>query len=364
MGIQFDSEIRVLVTTNTDSAGVVDGDNLTQDNTTELLISKGSLQFNQELSEQFIDTSNYYEPTNISTKALKTLPVGTGSFTTLFNTGTKGPFDYILWNSLVNDSGYPGNSWILNSGYNKLKLYRNSQNIKPFGVIIFTKDLYYTLNSCRITSCSISMSLDGLIYVTWNFDYLISSIVKGPEPASFAPDFPFAIWFLNGKPISATKTLYKNFNYSSGKFVKLGIASAGESTPRGYVASTGLSLDINNTINYVEDKGIDSTTLYPIYASTSEYAVSGAFTAYVREIGTQVNTLISNIKQEAASTDNRPLHKIFIEVFNGSIKLADIILDGVTITSTTDVGSVLSENFNFKLVNSEFTENCSIKFYA
>lgn len=369
MGIQITKQAKVLVTSSVTEINT-DQLNLTADNTSEILVLSGSISFSQDLSEEFIDPSNYLDTTeNINIKTYKRQSMGSGSLSCLLssNPSTKYPLEFRLWNGLVSAATFPGDRWTSTNEYSELKLLREVPSVNVFGVIIILNEIVYKFNRCRITGANISLGIEELASVSWTFDFETYEVLGKAQEYNL-PALQFGIFIAGNSSLELyyKKAIFGNSGQrtSSGRFVKLGVSRAGEAAPRGYLASTGVNIALANALEYLDNKDLDSGVNIPIFAGAKSFTCSGTFSAYMREHGSYVNSLVQEVIDSASDFYKNPVYKLFIEVYNGPSKVVDIILDGVSLTVSNEIDATVMSNFSFQLIKNTNNQNCSIKFYA
>lgn len=356
MSIQLGNNIRIFVTYNTNAAGVVQSTGFTAENTKQLVVQQGTLSAQQSVSnnylpDTFIDSTNTLESLGVAS-----LDVGTIGFKTLLNSIV---FDKVLWNGLVSEASYPSNLWSITSEYKALKPIRDTKKVNVFGIVIFSDSLTYVLDACRVSSCSLDLSMDQLVSVDWACSIehlrLLNNCVLQESNSTF---------IVSGGLIGVLAKLSDNYRVAASNLVKVGVSKAGGNSVLGYIASTGLSVNFTNSLNYIENNWIDRTTISKIFVDAGTFTADGTLSFYARNSSSYSNVLTSEILSATDNASVNPLYKLSIEVLADGTKLCDIVLDSCNLSVNQDFGTVISNTLSFKVVKSNFDTNCSIKFYT
>ena len=364
MNIQFGNNIKVFVTEHVDSDGAVILSGLTTINTKQLIIEKDTLSVSQAKGYEYINNYSDIDSTNVIDKAVSsTLDTGTLSFRVGFNTSSNGPLDAILWNGLVSFSSYPGDHWNLsNIAYKELNLLRDTASTVSFGVIICTDDLTYVFNSVRVGSAAVSVDMNTLLGTDWSCSFtsytLISDLtvtLSNNELYSLTRDIPIG---------TVAKANPDNYSWASGRLSKL-LVKKPDTAEVNSLALTSASIQLSNSITYIEDKWVDRSTLYNNFVDAGAYSIDGTLNFYTRSAGSYANTLINEI----LATLNNPIsfskYTFILEIYgSGSTKLCDIQLSPCLVSAATNFSNILTNSITFKVVDGTQLDNCFIKFYT
>lgn len=360
---QFSQFSTVLVTTNLDgNTGEVNSTGFTTVNTKEIEFKKDSLNIVQAVVESFIESSNLLDTETFADKLSNfSVPEGHFNITTYFTTSAQGPHIQILWNSLL--ANYLDTSF---DGYSELNIFRTARTVPVFGIIIISDGITYVLDNCRVQTGSLQAPGNDLMTVAWSGTFT-SIRVLGKSTLVEDPVFAETYTLSGALTGRVHDDKLSNYTLCMPRLAKVGIAPSGANSPDGYIAFTDFSFDITNELLFIENNGIDRTDLKQIFVGSRKFDITGTATAYTRSAG-YVHTLVKSILEarnpDPSLVNYRQLYKIFIYLkkTDGS-SLADIIIDGLSITASTNIGQIYSNSFAFKLSETTNSITSAIKFY-
>ena len=359
MSVQLGRNLKIFVTSNLSSNGSVLLSGFTAENTQEIFIIRDSLEFSQLKSYEYINTSAQIDAVSqIETRARPTLDTGSLIFSTTLNTSATGPFDARLWNATVNSLRYPLTMWTNTTESHTLKLSRQEKSTIPLGILIFVDDLVYVFDAVRIQALGIGFAVDSVLANTWTCAFekhscLSASISTTGNTYTFSGS-------LTGT--CAVQNL-QSYTWAGGKLAKVtvGLTNNPETTP---IASTEFNLSITNAQNYILNNGIDRTELSRFYTDAGPAVLEGTFSGYSRKQGSSFN-LVQQLRSDLSDPYNIKTYDVLLEVLSSSnTKVCDILLKHCSLEGTTVAGTVLTENFNFKVIDGLEAQNCFVKFYT
>ena len=359
MSIQLARELRVFLTNNIDNAGIVDLNGLNQNNTVELVIQSDSFTAQQSRSYDYVDLGNLLESNLKTDAAVKTnQDIGTMSFVTLLSSSKTGPVDLRLWNALLYEVPYPNDSWEIATTYLKTPLVRTTALPRPFGIILALDKSLYVYDACRVSGVSLNFDLSNLANCSWTLQYEQLRIVSGTKITENK-----TIYSITG---TVTGTVLKNKNreykYANPGLVKVSVYDSALAK-LGTLASTGLSLNITNTLNYIPDNNIDRTGLSQLFAGAGSYSVTGSVSFYTRAPGTFTGTFINSLLDSAQLTTDPIFRGYGIELpLTKTKNLCEIFLPHCSTILNTEFSQVLTNTADFKMTDSQYINNSYIKF--
>jgi hypothetical protein len=361
MSIQLGNNLKVFLTTNLSVEGKVLTSGFTEDNTTEIFIVSGSLSASQTKSYQYVDNHGILDSTKkLESIAKADLSTGSLNFSTSINSSSSGPFDKLLWNSLVSEATYPAGVWNIEATSETLQLARTFSTTKRLGVIVFSDDIVHVFDAVRIGSVSTFFDILDMLVNNWSCNFETSNVLTAScvaQPTRYA---------LSGALTGfAQKLNVSNYNWAAGKLIKVGIGKQFEPIS-GYLASTALNLTVSNNQTYIEDNSIDRETLSQRYVDAGSMSIDGDVSFYTRSPGNYSHQLVQEINSYKNDPTYLGTYTILIEVMSTSTKkLCDIQLKSCNLLqATNDFSTVLSDKIDFKIVEGLEAQNCFIKFYT
>jgi hypothetical protein len=172
MTIHLSNDLKIFITTNLDVDKRINLSGFTTQNTKELIVQTGSLNFDIEKSYEYLDNSQTLDTSNMLESTINSsMGLGTASFSTYLNTSPTGAFDVWLWNALSNEARFPGNKWTVLSSSQKMKLLRDTTNVQVFGIIVVSGKMAYLLDACRLEGCGLSYDINDLVKCNWNIKF-------------------------------------------------------------------------------------------------------------------------------------------------------------------------------------------------
>jgi len=361
MSVRLSNDLKIFVTSNLNTANNISVTDFTQENTQELVIQSGSLNFDLEKVYEYIDFSQILSSDNqLESYAKSNVSIGSMSMSTYLNSSNSGPFDVRLWNGISNESQYPGSKWSINSTTMSMKLLRDTSRLDVFGIIVISGDTAYLLNASRIESCNIKHSISDLVICDWAIKFQELVVLENVAVTETNTNYVFS----SGLTGVADKTILSEYNFCPAKMMLVNVNNP-EGTSLGSLAATDLSITLTNTLNYIENTHIDKQTLGYNFTGASTFSVTGNLSFYTRNTGSYSNSLV----QEIIETNNNPyINKIYalsIELpITKTKKLCDIVLGYCQVSVNTQFSNALTNTLNFKVVDSNYNDNCFIKFYT
>lgn len=357
---QFSQFSTVLITTNLDgNTGEVNLTGFTTGNTKEIEFKKDSLDIQQAVVESFIESSNLLDTETFADKLSNfSVPEGHFNITTYFTTSAQGPHIQILWNSLL--SNYVDTSF---SGYSELNIFRTANTVPVFGLIIISDGITYVIDNCRIQSAALEAPGNDFMTVAWAGNFT-SLRMLGKTTLEESGEVYNLTGALTGKAYDDKLSYY---TLCMPRLAKVGIAPSGSANPEGYIAFSDFTINIVNELLFIENNGIDRQSLKQIFVGSKKFDINGNATAYTRGVG-YVHTLLNHILEarnpSPSLVNYRQLYKLFIYLkkTDGS-PLADIVIDGLSMTASTNIGQIYSNTFGFKLSETPNSSASAIKFY-
>lgn len=360
---QFNQFSTVIFTTNIDpDTGAINTTGFTKDNTREIEVIKDSFVVDQTVSEAYIESSNLLDTTTYADKISSVnVPEGSFSLSIYFNSSANGPHSPLLWKSLINKPLEQ------QEGYIEQNLFREDTYVPVFGIIVVSNGITYLIENCRTQSVELSTNIQELVTLNWSGNFTSfkilgkTTITEDEENSEYALSGALTGVMLDDK--------LSNYTLCMSKLTKVGISKTGELAPQGYIAFTDFNINIANELLFVENKGIDRTTLNQIFVGTKKFDITGSATFYTRNAGYAydlVKDIIDsrNPDYTEVDIDNRTKYKLFIYLTKpNDDPLAEIIIDGLTMTVSVELGQIFSNTISFKLSETENSVSSAIKFY-
>jgi hypothetical protein len=359
MSVQLGRNLKIFITSNLSSNGLVMTTGFTPSNTQEIFIVSDTLDFNQNKSYEYISASGLMDTTSqLDIRAKPTLDTGNISFSTTLNTSDTGPFDARLWNATVNSLRYPLTMWTNTTESHTLKLSRQQNSTVSFGILIFVDNLVYVFDTVRVQSLNLSFGVDSVLVNNWSCIFEKHSCLEAAI-TTIGTTHTFS-GSLSGTCVAANT---QSYSWAGGKLAKIttGITNNPETTP---IASTEFNLSIANAQNYIVNNEIDRTQLSMFYSDAGPATIEGSFSGYSRKQGSSF-TLVQQLRSHLSDPYNNRTYDILLEVLSSSsTKICDILLKNCSLESSTKVSTVLTDTFNFKVISGTEAQNCFIKFYT
>lgn len=362
MTIQFNNEIKIFLTTNVDEYGNVLTYGFNTSNTREIVPIAGSFNLEQSRGYEYISRSNQYNTTShLSVPTQAGLDLGTLTFSTTFSSSEAGPADAWLWNYLTANTVHPSPAWTYTAEAATLNTLRSSSSIAAFGIIIELSNTTYLVNNARVGSASISLDAEGLIATAWTLNFSNYSVLDtnlGLVPISTQYQIT------RGLSGNATRHLPDQYWYTTGKFLRTTIFDS-NGVAQGTLAALGAELSITNSLQYLDNNGIDSLTFAKWFAGAGEQDVSGSLSIYTRGSGSYAYTLLDGLRKIQNDPYTYSRYGLRLELMRNSTDvLAEIMITPVTLVHSTSFDSVLSTTLDYKLVGLGPDVTCAIKFYT
>lgn len=359
MGIQLGNNIRIFVTYNTNAAGVVQTSGFSTENTKQLVIQQGSLNLAQGVSYNYLADTFLDSTNNLESLGVASLDIGSIGFTTLFNSGNNGAFDSLLWNGLTSESTYPSNLWNITPDYITLKPIRGTKKVGSFGFIVFSDNLVYVLDACRVASCGLDLSMNQFVTTNWNCSTEHLKVLTGCSIQDLGNSFN-----VTGALTGSFHKLVDSYKVAASNLVRVGVSRAGGTDILGYIATTGTSLNFSNSLNYIDNNWIDRSTISKLFIDAGTYTLDGTMSFYARNSNSYSSVLTTEILSNINNATVNPLYKLTIQILSDGTSMCDIILDSCNLSVDQEFGTAISNTLSFKVVKSNFDTNCSIKFYT
>lgn len=360
MSVQLGINAKVFLTTNLSSTGAVLDSGFTSDNTTEITIVRDSLSFSQTKQFSYINNHTAIDTTSyLETRANPTKSLGSLSFVTSLNSSSTGPFDAILWNALVNNMRYPLSVWTIGEANHTMKIIRQVSGTIAIGIIIQVDDVAYIFDSVRVDNLSLGLEIDQISTATWTCSFTSYRVV----PATYTQSGN--TYTLSGTLSGTAKVLDQSvYSWGSNRLSRISIAKAGGLDPVS-LAGLELGLSVANNHTYLEDLGIDRTSLSNIYTDAGAASLAGRVRVYSRGVGNSTYTFTQELRNQLSDPYSTQIYELTIEIFsNTQSKLCDIQLYSCSLETITETNTEFTDIYNYKVVEGLEAKNCFIKFYT
>jgi hypothetical protein len=361
MKVYLSNDLKIFITSNLDINNNVNVTGFTSANTQELIVQSGSLNIDVEKTYEYVEGSQLIASDRmLESFAKSNVSIGALSLSTYLNSSSTGPFDARLWNALSNESSYPGSKWTLGSTDVSMKLIRDTTALDAFGIIVISNDTAYVLNATRLESCSVNYNISDLVSCSWSAKFQELVVLKNISFTESDSQYSFTSGLIG----SAKKVVLSDYTFSPAKVMLVNVMNV-DGVSLGNLAATELSVNISNSLNYLEDMHIDKEKLGYTFTGAGTFSISGSLSFYARSAGSYSSTLV----QELTDTNNNPyLNKVYglsIQLpYTQNKKLSDIVLGYCNVSVKTGFSDVLTNTLNFKVANSNYNNNCFIKFYT
>ena len=362
MKLQLGNNIKIFVTTNLDANNNINLSTLTKSNTFQLIIQKDSLSIEQTKNLEYLENNEAIDNTvKLPSLSKPSLQLGSLGFTTLLNSSKTGPFDVLLWNSLVSQDSYPNYKWDLESAYYNMNLIRDTVSVRPLGFIIVTDNLVYILNSARVNNLNINLDTNSLVTCSWSLNYETATLLNQTNVLELTDGYQFSGEII-GQASKVNLNLYK---WANSKMLLINVYEGQSTIKLGSLAATSLNLSLSNSLNYLEDNAIDRTSLSYMHVDAGSYNVQGSISFYTRSPGVFTNTFINNLISNATDALTTSTYRYTIELpITKTKNLCEISLPYCASTITTSFSSVLTNTVSIKLLDTVQPDYCFIKFYT
>jgi hypothetical protein len=361
MKVQLSQDIKLFVTTNLDTLGVVNPSGFTNNNTWQILPTTQGITLEQEKSYEYISEASFID--SQSTKDTVTsgsISTGTLSFSVALNSSKSGPSDLQLWNSLTNQFRYPGTQWQTDSFSRTMTLARNSRNLSNLGFLIAYKDILYKVNSVKVLSAQISAPLSELASTTWTLNFNSYETVSGVKITPTTSGYTFTGTFTG----TAAGQDASKYVWAPGKFAQVDVYDSAE-VHQGALAALNLNVSINNTLEYLPGVFFDRTTTTPVFAAANSFEVSGDLECYVRGPGSYVYGVLKELENTRALSSASTSYRFKLSIYSsGNNKVCEIYMGPCVLTNSLDASEVLVGSINFKMIKDTSTEKSFVKFYT
>lgn len=360
MSIQLSRNLKVFLTTNLSSVGAVLDTGFTAQNTQQIIIVEDSFDFSQEKSYDYINTHNQIDPVSqLEIRGRPSLDVGSLAFATTLSTSSTGPLDSRMWNATVNELRYPLGAWTLASDSHTLSLTRQTQTTVSLGIIAFVDGVAYIFDSVRVNDVSLALTQEEVTTNNWNCLFEKYRVV----PATYTVSGN-AFTFAGGLTGTAVAEIHTNYTWAAGKLARVTVSKPNGLDPV-QLAAIEINLAVQNSQSYIEDLGIDRTSLSVNYTDAGPAILEGSIVAYSRGPNSASYTLVQEIRSHMSDPYSTVLYDVKLEIFSDAqSKLCDIQLYNCSLQSTTAASDTLVDTFNFKVVDGVEAQNCFIKFYT
>jgi hypothetical protein len=361
MTIHLSNDLKIFITTNLDVDRRINQSGFTLDNTKEIIIQTGSLNYDIAKTYEYLDNSLTIDSQiMIESPISSSMSLGTANFSTYLNTSSTGPFDAWLWNSLSNEIEFPGDKWIVDAESQKMKLLRDTTSTQVFGIVVVSGKMAYLLDACRLETCNLSYDINDLVKSTWGIKFEELRTLQNMVVNKLNDMYSFSSGLIG----SASLVDLTEYKFCPAKMLLVNVSTTSGDI-LGKLAATKLSIDIINTLNFIEENEIDRQKLGQIFAGASTFSISGTLSFYTRSAGSYSNTLMQDLITTKSSPFINKSYSFSIELPQTKTKkLCDIVLGECTASIRTDVGTVLTNRLDFKLVDGLYNDNCFIKFYT
>lgn len=361
MGLQFGNSVKVFVTTNLDVDTSVNLSGFTPANTKQILIKADSLSVDQVKEYSYIDNSNILDNfASLETISKTNLPVGSMGFSTYLNSSDRGPFDIRLWNGLINTASYPSNKWTIDSISITGKFVRTDNSIKAIGILIISDNLIYVFHGVRVAGADISFDLSDLVSTSWKLNFEKFTVLSSSSVTKLGN-----VYNLSGQLSGSAEAIIEaNYTYAPAKMLLAQVYDSADESIEGSLALTGLNLSLNNSLVYIENTSIDRTNIQSRFVYAGPMTVTGDMSFYTRNSGSFANTLINSITTNSTSETNN-IYSFNIDIpYAKDQKLCEINIVYCTTNIKNAFTGILTSTISFKLLNSQYVDNCFIKFYT
>jgi hypothetical protein len=346
--------LKIFVTKNVDGLGNILSTGFTVTNTRELIVNKDSLGISQSIDNTFTSAANNISSTNnLQQLAGSTTSLGSVNFSCML-TSAEEPNDYWLWRALTSTYNAVDN-WQNTVTYSQLNLTRTSNNIDVLGIIVVIDNLTYLLDNVRVEGINISLGLESFVTNNWACSFVRKRMLQG---VILTKDENYTI--SNGLSGVFRSTNINSYKIAAAKPTRTNIYSYMGNTNY-VVASTGTELQISNTLEYINLNDISSSESFSKFVGAKDFSLSGKLGVYAKT--GEVYSLVSKIVNEQNSKNNLHLYTVTLQIMNGNSNVCDIVFDSCLFSENTEISTLITQNLDFQVTSSLYSQNCYIRFY-